>query len=474
MTSPPRPRHALTLALLAFAQFIIAMDYNIVYVALPDIGRALGFSTQSVQWVVGAYAVGLGGLLLLGGRAVDRLGQRRLFVFGLALYGASSLLGGLAVAPGMLVAARALQGLGGALLTPATLASISTVFPEGPSRNRAMAVWGTAGGAGLAAGSLIGGILTETLGWQWVFFVNVPLTAAAALAAPRVQPVDPPPRIRDGFDLPGALVATLGASVLVFGLASGPESGWTSPRGVGAIAVGVGLLAVFVLIERYTRDPLMPLRLLRIRSLTTAMAVMFIFMGTLSGQYYVFTMYLQDVLGFDALHAGLAFLPLTLIAIASTERLVAPLLNRWGLSTTLTAGLLINALGMLAFTAAMNTSGSYWALLPGIIIWGAGSFTYAAMFAAAASDVPTAQQGVTSGLANTALQIGGAVGLAVLVAITNAAGESTTTPVTTAGLRAAGWTAAAVLLCAAAIAATLKPPAPVATTTTRQHEHIQP
>ncbi|MEV2223536.1 MFS transporter [Nocardia vinacea] len=359
MPDSPRPRHILALALLAFAQFVIAIDYNIVYVALPDIGHALGFSSQSLQWVVSAYAVGLGGLLLLGGRAVDRFGQRRLFIGGLTLYGTSSLLGGLAVAPGMLIAARAIQGLGGALLTPATLALIATVFPEGAPRNRAMAVWGTAGGAGLAAGSLLGGVLASSLGWQWVFYVNVPLTAVAVLAAPRLLPADPPPSTRDGFDLPGALVATLGACLLVFGLAAGPEAGWTSPRGIGAIGAGAGLLAVFVLIERHTRDPLMPLRLLRIRSLATAMAVMFIFMGTLSGQYYVFTTYLQDVLGFDALHAGLAFLPLTLIAIASTERLVAPLLNRWGLRTTLSVGLLINALGMGAFTIGIAPGGSY-------------------------------------------------------------------------------------------------------------------
>ncbi|MFI7671647.1 MFS transporter [Nocardia sp. NPDC049526] len=472
MPDSPRPRHILALALLAFAQFVIAIDYNIVYVALPDIGHALGFSSQSLQWVVSAYAVGLGGLLLLGGRAVDRFGQRRVFIGGLTLYGTSSLLGGLAVAPGMLIAARAIQGLGGALLTPATLALIATVFPEGSPRNRAMAVWGTAGGAGLAAGSLLGGVLASSLGWQWVFYVNVPLTAVAVLAAPRLLPADPPPSTRDGFDLPGALVATLGACLLVFGLAAGPEAGWTSPRGIGAIGAGAGLLAVFVLIERHTRDPLMPLRLLRIRSLATAMAVMFIFMGTLSGQYYVFTTYLQDVLGFDALHAGLAFLPLTLIAIASTERLVAPLLNRWGLRTTLSVGLLINALGMGAFTIGIAPGGSYWALVPGIIVWGAGSFTYATMFVAAASDAPPAQQGVASALANTALQIGGAVGLAVLVAITNTTNEPTTTSGITTGLRTASWTAAAALLCAAAIAATLKPS--VAATTAEQHEQMQP
>ncbi|WP_327112748.1 MFS transporter [Nocardia sp. NBC_01730] len=474
MTSPTQPRHAFTLVLLAFAQFIIAIDYNIVYVALPGIGHDLGFSTQSLQWVVSAYAVGLGGLLLLGGRAVDRLGRRRLFMLGLTVYGASSLLGGLAVAPGMLIGARAIQGFGGALLTPATLALIATVFAEGPQRNRAMAVWGTAGGAGLAAGSLLGGVLADTLGWQWVFFVNIPLTAVAALAAQRLLPADPSPRIRDGFDLPGALVATLGASLLVFGLASGPEAGWTSPHGAGAIAAGAGLLTLFVLIERRARDPLMPLQLLRIRSLTTAMAVMFIFMGTLSGQYYVFTVYLQNVLGFDALHAGLAFLPLTLIAIVSTERLVAPLLQRWGLRTTLWVGLLVNAIGMLAFTAAISAGSSYWALLPGIVIWGAGSFTYATMFVAAATDIVPAQQGIASGLANTTLQIGGAVGLAVLVAVTNTTSDPETAEGITAGLRAAGWTAAAALLCAAAIAATLEPSVSVAPTHSDQHEHVQP
>jgi EmrB/QacA subfamily drug resistance transporter len=463
VNSPVRLRLAPALALLAFSQFVIAIDYNIVYVALPDIGRELGFSTRSLQWVVSAYLVGLGGFLLLGGRAVDRFGQRRLFIFGLALYGAASLAGGLAVDPGMLIGARAVQGLGGALLTPATLALLSTIFAEGPERHRAMGVWGTTGGSGLAAGALLGGVLTSALGWEWVFFVNVPLALAGVVAAPRLLPADAPrPSTRGGFDMPGALVATLGASLLVFGLASGPDSGWGTIRGAGALAGGVGLLAVFFLIERHVRDPLMPLRLLRIQSLVKAMAVMFIFMGSLSGEYYLFTVYLQDVLGYDALAAGLAFVPLTLISMMSTQRLAALLLGRWGLRTTLWAGLLVNGIGMVAFTIGMTAGGSYWTLLPGIVIWGTGGFTYPTMFVVAASGLDPTEQGIASGLASTSMQIGGAIGLAAIVAIANTTGQPATASGIVNGLRPAGWVAGASLIVAVAIAVTLKTPRAVA------------
>ncbi|WP_279581897.1 MFS transporter [Fodinicola feengrottensis] len=242
----PSQRTGPRLALLAFAQFLIALDYNIVYVALPDIGRALTFTPQTLQWVVTAYAVGFGGFLLLGGRAVDRLGARRLFVAGLLLFGAASLVGGFASGTATLVAARAVQGVGAALLSPATLSLINTSFAEGAARNRALAIWGACGSAGLAAGAVLGGVLTNVWGWRSVLFVMAPIALAAALLAPLVLAVDSR-RQAGGFDVLGALLATTGSSLLVFGLVSGPEAGWASVRGAGAMVSGVTLLAAFLL-----------------------------------------------------------------------------------------------------------------------------------------------------------------------------------------------------------------------------------
>ncbi|WP_131736120.1 MFS transporter [Actinomadura roseirufa] len=452
------------LALLAFAQLIIAIDFNIVYVALPDIGRELGFSTQSLQWVVSAYAVGFGGFLLLGGRAADRFGARRLFVFGLLLFGLACLAGGLAVTPAMLMAARAVQGLGAALLTPAMLALVYANFAEGPERTRAMGVWGAAGSGGLAAGSLLGGVLTNYLGWEWVFFVLTPLALGAAALAPRVLPADP--RRADGgssFDLPGAVTATAGSSLVVFGLANGPDAGWGSARSAGALVAGAALLGVFVLIQSRTRDPLVPPRMVRNRSLATAVLVILIFQSALLGTYYVLTTYLQGVLGYSALEAGLAFLPLTLVSMFASLRLTGLAISRWGVRVALFAGMGVNAVGSAVLLLGMSADGSFWALVPGIVIWGiGGGTTFPAMFVAAGSGVAPDEQGVASGLATTSQQIGGAVGLAILLAIANAGlnhHAGTPGPTATqvvAGLHTALWVAAAAQLVGALVALTIK------------------
>jgi EmrB/QacA subfamily drug resistance transporter len=459
----PRPptRAGLKLALLAFTQLIVALDYNIVYVALPDIADALGFTAASVQWVVSAYAVGLGGLLLFGGRAVDKLGPRRMFVLGLALYGAASLTGGLASDNGPLIAARAVQGVGGALLTPATLALIYTGFTEGRERNRALGAWGMAGSAGLAAGSLLGGVLTNYLGWEWVFFVNVPLALGAALAAPRLLAADPP-RMSGigGFDLPGALLATAGSTLLVFGLASGPQAGWGSLRGAGALAAGVTLLAVLLLVESRTRDPLIPLRLLRSRSLATTMVVIAVFQGTLGGGYYVLTTYLQPVLGYSALQAGLTFLPLTVVCMGAALRAAPAMLGRWGVRATLSIGMLGTGAGIGVLIAGTPTGGGFWALIPGSFIWGFfGGVAFVALFASAGAGLAPREQGVASGLATTAKEVGGAMGLAVFVAVATAGlNRHATAPDILDGLHAAGWAAAAVTAIGGLIALALEPP----------------
>ncbi|MEV7892315.1 MFS transporter [Streptomyces sp. NPDC002817] len=448
-----------TLALLAFVQFIVTIDFNIVYVALPDIGRQLGFSAQALQWVVSAYAVALGGLLLFGGRAVDRLGPRRMLVIGLVIYALSSLTGGLAQNAGLLVAARAAQGVGGALLTPATLMLIFTTFAAGSERNRATSVWGAMGSAGLAAGSLLGGVLTSAFGWSWVFFVNVPLALGAAFAATRILPAD---RSFDGgrsFDAIGAVVATIGSTLLVFGLVSGPDKGWGSIEGAGSLAVGVLLLAVFVLIEKSSADPLVPLKLFGLRGLTVAMLALIVFQASASGTYYLLTTYLQTVLGYAPLAAGLAFLPPTVACMAVSMKLNARVLGWLGVRTTLFGGTLLTAVGLAAIVAGMFAHGSYWTLLPGVVIWGAGGgFAFPSLYVAVASSgAEPAQQGVASALASTCRQIGGALGLAALVAVANSsAGHNPGPHALVGGLRMAGWVAAVGTLAGAFIGLGLK------------------
>ncbi|UED87482.1 MFS transporter [Streptomyces profundus] len=462
--TPARQGSGRALGLLAFAQFIVAIDYNIVYVALPDIGRELNFSAQSLQWVVTAYAVAFGGLLLLGGRAADRLGPRRMFLSALLVYGVASLVGGLTTSGEVLVAARAVQGLGGAFLFPATLKLINTTFDEGPARNRALATWGAAGSAGLAFGALLGGVLTEYLGWAWVFFVNVPLALAAAFAAPRWLRPDSPAERGSGFDVPGALIATAGVTLLVLGLVSGPEAGWLSVRGAGSLVAGLALLGVFLLVERRTRDPLVPLRMFGNRSLVAAMLVIFLYLGVTSGQYYLFTTYLQNVLDYEALAAGLAFLPPGLLSALGGGPVAAWLVNRLGTRTTLTIGMLITGVGLAMVALAFSADGSFLALLPGIVVWGlGGGVALTTLFVSAASGVAPQEQGIASAMASTAQQIGAAVGLAVIVAVANAGLDTGASDLPTGevvdGLRTAGLVGAGIAVAGALIALAIRPPA---------------
>ena len=455
------------LALLAVAQFIITLDFNIVIVALPDIGRGLGFTTESLQWVISAYVVALGGLLLFGGRAADRLGARRMFILGLLIYAASSLTGGLAHAPGVLIGARAAQGLGGSLLMPATLRLIFFNFTEGPQRNRALVIYGAVGGAGLSAGALLGGVFTDYFGWQWVFYVNVPLAVLAALVAPRVLPKDVAfPGGRRSFDLPGALLATGGATLVVFGLASGPATGWTAPRVVGTIAGGAVLLAAFLVVEKLTKDPLAPLRLFRHRSLAVTMGVAFVYQGALGGIYYLFTTYLQDSVHYSPLSAGMAFLPPTVISMLFATKFTTPMLNKLGLRATLFTGVLVTAVGTAGMIAGFTDHGSYWKVLPGLAVWAiGGAMAVPALFAGAGAGVSLMEQGVASAMGTTARQIGGAVGLAALVAVSSvatrhSAASGSALAALDHGLRTAGWVAAGITLVGAFIALAMAKPRP--------------
>ncbi len=409
----------LSLALLALAQLIFALDLNIVFVALPDIGAELGFTSQTQQWVVSAYVVPAGGFLLLGGRAADLLGRRRVFVLALAVYAVSSLAGGLATSPAVIIVARAAQGIGGALLLPSTLSLLNNLFEEGPRRNRALAVWGGAGASGLTVGALLGGVLTESFGWPAVFFVNVPLAGIVALAALAVIPADPRGHERRRFDLPGALTVTAGATLLVFVLVQGPEVGWTSTVVVVAAVLAVLLLAAFAIIEKRSADPLMPLRLLRNRSLVVAVTVTAVFMGTFGALPYFLTVLLQTVHGFSALQAGLAFLVPSL-AIASGTQIGERMATKLGTRATLITGFSIGIVGTVGLAFGFAADRPFLAAVPGLVVSGVGQgIVWTAMWIAAASGVAPREQGVASGLASTALNLGNAVGLAVLIAVAN-------------------------------------------------------
>jgi EmrB/QacA subfamily drug resistance transporter len=405
------------LALLAFAMLIVSLDQYIVVVALPEIGRELGFSDQTLQSVISAYAVASAGFLLLGGRAADLLGPRRVFVSGLALYAGASLTGGLAPTPEVLLAARAVQGLGGALVFPATLALINTAFAEGRERNRALAVWGAAGAAGLVVGVLLGGVLTQAFGWEAVFFVNVPLAGAAVVLAFALIQAD---RERDTgrrFDLPGALSATLGITLLVFALVQGPGLGWGSPGILASAILGLLSLVAFAVIERHSRDPLLPPRLLANRNLATATAIAFLFWGTFGSVLYFLTLYFQDVHGYDALETGVGFLLPTAVVVTGSA-VAGQLVTRCGVRPTLVAALALGALGALALGLAMSPHGSYATLIPGLILLSIGDgVVFTAMFIAAGTGVGDREQGVASGIASTSASVGAAVGLALLVLV---------------------------------------------------------
>ena len=456
-------RQAVTLALLGFAMLIVSLDQYIVVVALPEIGRDLGYSGQTLQSVISAYAVASAGFLLLGGRAADLLGRRRVLVAGLALYAGASLAGGLASGSVFLLAARAVQGLGGALVFPATLSLVNTTFAEGRERNRAVAVWGGAGAAGLVIGVLLGGLLTQALGWEAVFFVNVPLAAVTALLAFPLIPPDRRPEIRRSFDLPGALTATVGVTLLVFSLVEGPSLGWGSPTLVATVTASVVLLAVLVVIERLSRDPLVPPRLLANRNLGTSVAIAFLFWATFGSLLYFLTLYLQEVKGYDALATGVGFLVPTSVVVASSA-LAGQLATRFGIRRSLVAALGVGALGAAALGLAMSPDASYAALIPGLIAVSVGDgIVFTTVFIAAGTGVSDAEQGVASGIASMSASIGAAVGLAVLVLVANAdtdglAGEALRTA-TADGLSAAVLVAAAGIALTALVALNLRPAA---------------
>lgn len=418
-----RNRSAAMLGLLSFAMLIVSLDQYIVVVALPDIGRDLGYSAQTLQSVISAYAVASSGFLLFGGRAADLLGRRRMLVTGLALYAVASLAGGLATRPEVQLTARAVQGLGGALVFPSTLALINSAFAEGRERNRALGIWGGAGAAGLVIGVLLGGVLTRAFGWEAVFIVNVPLAGAALIFAFRVIDADCAQDRNRKFDLPGALTVTAAITLLVFALVQGPDAGWGSPKIFLAGTLGLLLLWLFRVIERRSRDPLMPPRLLANRVLVMAVAIAFMFMATFGSLLYFLSIYFQDVRGYDALETGIAFL-LPTAAVVAGSTFAGQVVTRFGLKLTLISALTIGAAGAVALGFAMSPDASYASLIPGLIAVSIGDgVVFTSMFIAAAIGVTDREQGIASGIVSTGSGIGAAVGLAILVLIANSGTE---------------------------------------------------
>jgi EmrB/QacA subfamily drug resistance transporter len=412
--SPSRVNPNAVLAVVAFAQFMVVLDATIVNVTLPTIKRDLGFSEQNLSWIVNAYTLTFGGFLLLGGRAADRLGRRRMFVAGTALFLGASLVCGLSQSEGMLLAARAVQGMGGALVSPAALSIILTTFAEGAERNRALAVWGAIAGVGGASGLLLGGALVEAISWRWVFFVNVPIGAIVLVLTPLFVPESRADAARRGFDAVGALTVTLGTTVLVFTLIKATSWSWGSGRTIAGLAIAAALIAAFLLIEQRTRDPLVPLRIFSNRSLSSADLTMLLVAAALFGMFFFCTLYLQQVLGYNALKTGVAYLPFP-ISLITASALAAQAVNRFGAKPVTVAGLLATTVGFVLLTR-VSVHGDYFKeVLPSLVIIALGmGLAFVSITIAATSDVAAADAGLASGLLNTTQQVGGSLGLAIL------------------------------------------------------------
>ena len=410
------------LVLISTAQLMVVLDATIVAVALPSIQRALHFSTADLQWIITAYTLTFGGLLLLGGRLGDVLGRRRMFMFGLVVFSLASLAGGLATTSAWLIAARAVQGIGGAIAAPAALALIGDTFPEGPARTRATGVYAAMSGAGGAIGLLLGGILTDFASWRWVLFVNVPIGALVVVAAPRVLKRSAP---RGGkLDIPGALLATAGMTALVYGLVRAPAAGWANPITVASLVGGVVLLVAFAIIEVRSDHPMLPPRLLKDRNRTASYLVMLGITGSIFAVSFFLTLFLQTVLGFSPLKTGFAFLPFAL-GVGATSQVVAKLIPRIPPRVFVTIGPLLAAIGLLWLSRidAQSTYGS--AVLGPLLVLALGlGFSFVPLVLGATSGVQPADMGVASAVLNTAQQVGGTLGLAVLVTVATAATRS--------------------------------------------------
>ncbi|MCW2982640.1 MAG: transporter [Conexibacter sp.] len=414
----------LALALLATAQFVIVLDASIVNVALPSIGKDLDFKQDDLSWVVNAYTLIFGGFLLLGGRLADLLGRRRLFMSGLILFALASLAGGFAQSEMWLIIARAVQGLGAALVSPAALSIVTTTFREGSERNTALGVWGAVAGSGGAAGVLLGGVLTEWAGWEWVLFVNVPIGLAAAAIAPRLLAESRDVDRERHFDVSGAIAVTAGLAIGVYALVDANNAGWTSTQTLGLGAVSLVLLAAFTAIESRTRHPLVPFSIFRLRSLRGSNVVGLLIGMSLFSMFFFISLYLQQVLGYSALDAGLAYLPLALFIIFSAGA-ASQLVTRIGFKPTLIVGLLFITAGLAWFSQVSAPGGSYVGdvLFPSLLAAIGLGFSFVSVTIGAVTGTKPEEAGLASGLINTSQQVGGALGLAILSSIANSRTE---------------------------------------------------
>ena len=448
------------LALLSVVQFMLVLDIAIVNVALPSIQVDLGFSQENLQWVISAYALVFGGFLLLGGRAADLLGRRRMFISGLVVFTSASLLAALAWSETSLIGARAVQGLGAAIIAPAALSILMTTFSEGKERNIALGVWGAVGGFGAAAGVLLGGIFTDLLSWEWIFFLNIPVGIAALALAP-VLLAESRDATAKSFDALGAVLVTGGLSTAVYGITQANDWGWSSAKTIGVFAAAVALLAGFVVRELRTADPLMSFSIFKIKTVSGANIAGFILGTALFSMFLMLTLYMQQVLGYSPLKTGVAY-----IAVAGGvivwSMVAQTLVTRVGVKPVLVTGMSLLTVGLLYFTQ-VSADGSYLGdLLPGFLIIALGmGFSFVPISIAALAGVPAKEAGIASGLINTSQQIGGALGIAVLSSVAVAHTTSATKAgdavpqALTSGFQAAFWAGAGIALVGVVAALTL-------------------
>jgi EmrB/QacA subfamily drug resistance transporter len=409
------------LLVVCLAQFMVILDVAIVNVALPSIHDDLHFSSTGLQWVVNAYTLTFAGFLMLGGRSADLLGRRRVLLVGTAVFALTSLLCAISTSRGMLIGARAVQGLAGAVVSPATLSIITTSFAEGPERNRALGAWVTMGAVGASSGALLGGVLTQTLGWPAIFAINGPLGLLTIVLGLRVIPAGTRPAGPRHFDLLGAVLVTAGLVSVTYGIVRSDALGWASTGVVAPLAAGVGLLAAFALVEALVaRAPLIPLSVFRLAQLRAANLVVILLYAALFAMFFFVTLYLQQVMGADALQAGLEFLPMT-GAVFAASRVAPRLVGRFGIRAVVVVGMLLAAAGLLILTNVTPESSYLAVVLPGGVLSCAGmGLTLVPATIAAVQGVPATQSGLASGLLNTSRLIGGALGLALLSTIATA------------------------------------------------------
>jgi len=417
MTSPhPDPLRWKALAVVCAAFFMTVLDVSIVNVALPSIGKGLHFAQGDLQWVITAYAITFGGFLMLGGRAADLLGRRRVFVVGVVVFTIASFFCGLAWSEGVLIASRAVQGLGAAIISPAALAIIMTTFDEGAERNKALGIWGAIGGGGAAVGVLAGGVLTKYLGWEWIFFVNVPVGAIALALTPRFVRESRAAR-ESSPDVFGAVAVTSGLALLVYAVSTAPSHHWGSAKTLLLLAGAAALLGAFLVIEARTKDPLMPFHIFRIRTVAGANISALLLGASLFANFFLLTLYVQEVLGWSALKTGLTFIATAGSAVVWAG-VAQGLVTRFGAKPIMVIGFIGMLAGMLWYTT-IPVHGSYWSdLLPGYLIIGfAIPFAFIPVSIAALAGIEHHEAGLASGIFNTAQQIGGAVGVAVVSSV---------------------------------------------------------